>query len=81
MFSPRVLLIGDFKKLNLYHKKKSLRYLPFDKIQRGVPFKLVMVFPITSSWNTACYIRGLIHGIGRAVPNELTYNMIIDLII
>ena len=26
-------------------------------------------FPITSSWNTACYIRGLIHGIGRGVPN------------
>ena len=38
------------------------------------PFKLVMVlawFPITASWNTACYIRGLIHGIGRGVPNEL----------
>ena len=26
-------------------------------------------FRITSSWNTACYIRGLIHGIGRGVPN------------
>ena len=37
-----------------------------------MPFKLVIVlawFPITSSWNTACYIRGLIHGIGRGVPN------------
>ena len=29
-------------------------------------------FPITSSWNTACYIRGLIHGIGRGVPNGVT---------
>ena len=28
-------------------------------------------FPITSSWNTACYIRGQIHGIGRGVPNVL----------
>ena len=28
-------------------------------------------FPITSSWNTACYIRGLIHGIGRGVPNAV----------
>ena len=38
----------------------------------SLPFKLVMVlawFPITSSWNPACYIRGLIHGIGRGVPN------------
>ena len=26
-------------------------------------------FPITSSWNPACYIRGLIHRIGRGVPN------------
>ena len=26
-------------------------------------------FPITTSWNTACYIRGLIHGNGRGVPN------------
>ena len=26
-------------------------------------------FPITSSWNPACYIRGLIHGTGRRVPN------------
>ena len=26
-------------------------------------------FPITSSWNPARYIRGLIHGIGRGVPN------------
>ena len=25
-------------------------------------------FPITSSWNTAYHIRGLIHGIGRGVP-------------
>ena len=30
-------------------------------------------FPITSSWNTACYIRGLIHGIGRGVPNGLVH--------
>ena len=28
-------------------------------------------FPITSSWNPACYIRGLIHEIGRGVPNAL----------
>ena len=28
-------------------------------------------FPITLSWNTACYIRGLIHGFGQEVPNEL----------
>ena len=26
-------------------------------------------FPITSSWNPACYIRGLIHWIGRGVSN------------
>ena len=30
-------------------------------------------FPITSSWNTACYIRGLIHGIGRGVPNAARF--------
>ena len=29
-------------------------------------------FPITSSWNTACYIRGLIYGIGRGVPNGVS---------
>ena len=28
-------------------------------------------FPITSSWKTACYIQGLIHGIGRGVPNDV----------
>ena len=27
-------------------------------------------FPITSSWNTACHIRGLIHGISQGVPND-----------
>ena len=27
-------------------------------------------FPMTSSWNPACYILGLIHGTGRRVPNE-----------
>ena len=27
-------------------------------------------FPITSSWIPAFYIRGLIHGIGRGVPND-----------
>ena len=26
-------------------------------------------FPITSFWNPACYIRGLIQGTGRGVPN------------
>ena len=26
-------------------------------------------FPMTSSWNPTWYIRGLIHGIGRGVPN------------
>ena len=39
----------------------------------SLPFKLVIVlawFPITSSWNTTCHIRGLIHGIGRGVPNN-----------
>ena len=38
----------------------------------SLSFKPVMVlawFPITSSWNTACYIQGLILGIGRGVPN------------
>ena len=29
-------------------------------------------FPISSSWNTARYIRGLIHGIGRGVPNGMS---------
>ena len=28
-------------------------------------------FPITT-WNPACYIRGLIHGIGRGVPNDVS---------
>ena len=41
----------------------------------SLPFKLVMVlarFPNTSSCNPACYIQGLIHGIGRGVPNAST---------
>ena len=32
-------------------------------------------FPITSSWNTTCYFRGLIHGIGRGVPNARISNL------
>ena len=31
-------------------------------------------FPITSSWNPACYIRGLIHGF---FPNDFTYEHIV----
>ena len=41
----------------------------------ALPFKLVLAlawFPIPSSWNPACYIRGLIHGIGWGVPNGPT---------
>ena len=29
---------------------------------------------LTSSWNTACNIQGLIHGIGRGVPNTTDDN-------
>ena len=36
-------------------------------------FKLIVVlawFPMTSSWNPACYIWGLTHGTGRGVSND-----------
>ena len=38
----------------------------------SLPLKLVTVlawFPMMSSWDRTCYIRGLIHRIGRGVPN------------
>ena len=32
-------------------------------------------FPMTSSWNPTWYSRGLIHGIGRGVPNVARYTL------